>query len=69
VGVGEVGGVPRHLAEVHRLRLRDAHAREIQKLRQQSRQAVGLAHHERGERLLVLGCLRKTRELLDGAPD
>ena len=44
---GEPRRAARDRAEIDGLRARHAHAREVEKLREQARQPVGLAHHER----------------------
>ena len=57
----------RERGEIDRLRARDAHAREVEKLRQQARQPVGLAHHEHAERFLIVATSAGMREICSTA--
>src|SRR5688572_33271296 len=71
--IGMRGGKARRAAcyrrEIDGLAPRDTNAREVQKLRQESRQPIRLAHDEPSERPLVGVGASGARELLDGTPD
>jgi hypothetical protein len=55
------------LADVERLAARDAHAREVEELGEETAQPVRLAHHEMRERPLVVARELRPGELLAGA--
>ena len=59
----------RHRVQVDGPAFRDAHAREVQKLRQEPRQAVAFPHDEVREELLVGVGAGRTAELLHRAAD
>ena len=57
----------RDLVQIHRAAFGDAHAREVEELREQARQPVAFAHDQIGQELLVRVRAGRLAKLLDRA--